>query len=375
MSYRKKYLKIAVLSVLVSLLAGAVVILILGKNPLSAYYNLLQGCGLAPKAKYAGGKSMFTDLSSYIDYLTPMLFAALSYAVAMRAGLFNIGISGQMLVAGFISSITIGYSTLSAPVAKPLVLLIGIVSGMAVGALIGFFKYRFNINEVVSSIMLNYIAEYVISFFIHVKYVDPVSRQSRNISDAARLTLHQIVIGGYKYDIPIGFVLALFAVFVLKFVFDRTVLGYELRAVGLNPTAARYAGIHVGRNLVLSMTISGALAGLAGVTYYLGYFASIQPRVLVSTGYDAIAVGLLGNNDPAGILAASFLIEIIGKGSTYMSSQAGLQSEIASVITGLILLASACNAFFMSRLDRREAAKEELRRKKEVNGSQKGERV
>jgi len=141
MSYRKKYLKIAVLSVLVSLLAGAVVILILGKNPLSAYYNLLQGCGLAPKAKYAGGKSMFTDLSSYIDYLTPMLFAALSYAVAMRAGLFNIGISGQMLVAGFISSVTIGYSTLSAPVAKPLVLLIGIVSGMAVGALIGFFKY------------------------------------------------------------------------------------------------------------------------------------------------------------------------------------------------------------------------------------------
>lgn len=375
MSYRKKYLKIAVLSVLVSLLAGAVVILILGKNPLSAYYNLLQGCGLAPKAKYAGGKSMFTDLSSYIDYLTPMLFAALSYAVAMRAGLFNIGISGQMLVAGFISSVTIGYSTLSAPVAKPLVLLIGIVSGMAVGALIGFFKYRFNINEVVSSIMLNYIAEYVISFFIHVKYVDPVSRQSRNISDAARLTLHQIVIGGYKYDIPIGFILAVLAVFVLKFVFDRTVLGYELRAVGLNPTAARYAGIHVGRNLVLSMTISGALAGLAGVTYYLGYFASIQPRVLVSTGYDAIAVGLLGNNDPVGILAASFLIEIIGKGSTYMSSQAGLQSEIASVITGLILLASACNAFFMNRLDRRQAAKEELNRKKEEGGIQKGERV
>ena len=362
MSYRKKYLKIAVLSVLVSLLAGAVVILILGKNPLSAYYNLLQGCGLAPKAKYAGGKSMFTDLSSYIDYLTPMLFAALSYAVAMRAGLFNIGISGQMLVAGFISSVTIGYSTLSAPVAKPLVLLIGIVSGMAVGALIGFF-------------MLNYIAEYVISFFIHVKYVDPVSRQSRNISDAARLTLHQIVIGGYKYDIPIGFILAVLAVFVLKFVFDRTVLGYELRAVGLNPTAARYAGIHVGRNLVLSMTISGALAGLAGVTYYLGYFASIQPRVLVSTGYDAIAVGLLGNNDPVGILAASFLIEIIGKGSTYMSSQAGLQSEIASVITGLILLASACNAFFMNRLDRRQAAKEELHRKKEEGGIQKGERV
>lgn len=105
---RKKYLKVAALSVLVSLLAGAVVILILGKNPLSAYYNLLQGVGLAPKAKYGGGQSMLTDLSSYIDYWTPMIFAALSYAVAMRCGLFNIGISGQMLIGGFTATVLVG---------------------------------------------------------------------------------------------------------------------------------------------------------------------------------------------------------------------------------------------------------------------------
>ena len=370
MKTKHRFLQVAVISVLLSLLAGAVVILILGKNPLSAYYNLLQGCGLAPKPKYAGGKSMLTDLSSYIDFLTPMIFAALSYAVAMRAGLFNIGISGQMLVGGFLASITVGYSTLSAPIAKPLVIVISVLGGTAVGALIGYLKYKFNINEVVSSIMLNYIASYVISFFIHTRFIDPVSRQSKTISDAARLTLHQVVIGGYKYDIPIGFAIAIVMVFLFKFIFDRTVFGYELKAVGLNRTAARYAGISVKRTIILSMTISGALAGLAGATYYLGYFASIQPKTLISTGYDAIAVGLLGNNDPVGILVASFLIQIIEKGSTYMSSQAGLESEIASVITGLILLFSACNTYFLGRMQEADSRRQEkmLRVKENTEG-------
>ena len=329
----KNFLKVAVISVLLSLLAGAVVILILGKNPLSAYYNLLQGCGLAPKAKYGGSQSQLTDLSSYIDYWTPMIFAALSCAFAMKAGLFNIGISGQMLTAGFIATITVGYAeNLPGPVAKILVVLIGAAAGMGVGALIGFLKYKFNINEVVSSIMLNYIAKYIISFFIQMYFIDPVSRH------------HQVDVGGYKYDLPIGFILALIATFVVKFVMDKTVYGYDIKAVGLNRTAARYAGIRVGRGIVSSMAISGLLAGIAGVTYYLGYFASIQPKVLISTGFDAIAVCLLGNSDPVGILVASFLIEIISKGSAYMSSQAGLESEIASVVTGLILLASACSA-------------------------------
>ena len=340
-------LYVALISVALALLIGAVVILALGKNPFSAYYNLLQGCGLAPKAKYAGGKSMLTDLSSYINYWTPMIFAALSVAVAYKAGLFNIGISGQMIVAAFISTITVGYSTMAAPLAKPLVVLISLAAGAAVGALIGFLKYRFNINEVVSSIMINYIAEYIISFFINSYFVDPVSRQSKEIGSAARLTLNQYPVGGYKYDLPIGFILAVVATLLIKFLLDKTVLGYELRAVGLNAKAAKYAGINVGRNMVLAMAISGALAGLAGATYYLGYYASIQPKTLPSTGFDAIAVCLLGGQDPIGIFIASFLIQIISKGTVYMSSQAGLESEIASVITGIILLSSACTAFYL----------------------------
>lgn len=340
-----QFITIPVFSIIVSLLVGAIVILLLGKNPVEAYGNLLQGSGLLMKEKYAGGKGMLTDFLSFVDYWTPMIFAALAVAVALKAGLFNIGVSGQMLAAGFVASVTVGYSTLAAPIAKPLVIIICLVVGSLVGGLIGFLKHKFNINEVVSSIMLNYIVQYVTAFFIYTKYVDPVSRQSKNIADAARLTLKNVEIGALKGDIPLGIILAVIVAFVIKYVFDKTTFGYEIKAIGFNTNASKYAGINVGKNMVIAMMISGGLAGLAGATYYLGYFCSMQPKVLAATGYDAIAVSLLGNSNPMGILASSFLINIINKGSTYMSSKAGLDAEIASVITGLILLFSACGAY------------------------------
>ncbi len=340
--------KTAVTCILAGLVIGAVIIAILGKNPFSAYYNLLQGCGLAPKGKYASGRGMITDLLDFIDSSTPMIFGALAVAVAMKGGLFNIGVSGQMLAAGFVSSVVVGYSSLSAPIAKPLVLLIGIVVGAMMGALVGFLKFKFNINEVVSTIMLNYIVSYVVSFLINTKYVDPVSRQSKNISASARLTLQNVEIAGYKCNIPLGFIIALLGAALVAFVLDRTVLGFELKAVGTARTAAKYDGIRVGKSLVATMAISGALAGMAGVTYYVGYFASIQPKVLPSIGYDAIAVSLVGNNSPLGIVLATLFLQIISKGSTYMSSRAGLESEIASVITAVILLSTTISSVYMN---------------------------
>ena len=333
--------KIPLLAILCSLVAGGVIIAVTGSNPFKAYYALLQGGGLAPKSSYASYKSMLTDFMSYVNYFTPMIFAALAVAVALRAGLFNIGVSGQMLAAGFTASIVAGYSSLNAVLAKPLVVIIGLIVGGLVGALIGFLKYRFNINEVVSSIMLNYTFQYVISFFINTFFVDPVSRQSKEISAASRLTLMDTMVGNLKMDIPL----------------EKTKLGYELKAVGYSRSAAKYAGIKVGRSMVLSMTISGALAGLAGVTYYLGYVGSIQPKVLISTGFDAIAVSLLGNNNPFGIVFSTMLITLISKGSTYMKSAAGVDAEIASVITGIILLFSACNAYIKWKMERNRREK------------------
>ncbi len=362
---RYQSVSVPLFAIALSLLAGAVVILFLGKNPLVAYQNLLQGSGLLPKPSYAGFKSMLTDFASFLNAWTPMLFASLSVAVALRAGLFNIGVSGQMLTAGFLTTLIVGYSSLAAPAAKPLVLIVGMLGGAAVGGLIGWLKHQFNINEVVSSIMLNYIAQYVISFFINTYYVNPVSRQSNAVSKAARLTLMDTPVGNLKMDIPLGIVLALLAAFLVKFLLDRTVFGYEIKCVGTSRNAARYAGIHVGRTMVASMVCSGALAGLAGVTYYLGYFGSIQPRVLAGTGFDAIAVSLLANSNPLGIIFSSFLVTIISKGSTYMNSSSGLESEISSVITGLILLFSACGAFIRYKVKEfQDEQKEETERGK-----------
>ena len=355
-------ISIPLVSIIISFIAAAIVILLIGKNPLDAFYNLLQGAGILPKPSYAGYKSMLTDFLSLLNAMTPLVFASLAVSVALRAGLFNIGVAGQMLVSGFFATIIVGYSGLDAVIAKPLVLLIGIIAGGLMGGLVGWLKYKFNINEVVSTIMLNYIAQYVISFFIQMFYIDPVSRQSQYISEAARLTLVNVEIANLKMDIPLGFILAIIVAILLKFVMDKTVVGFEIKAVGSNRKAAKYTGINVGKNTVLAMVISGGLAGLAGVTYYLGYYSSIQPKVLSSIGFDSIAVSLLGNSHPIGVIFSSFLVSTIEQGSTYMSSQSGIRAEIASVIIGLILLFSACGAYMkykVSRLKEKEVDRKE----------------
>ncbi len=356
---KRQSITIPLFAILLSLIAGALLMLILGKNPLEGYRSLLQGCGLLPKDKYAGGKGILTDFMSYLDIWTPMLFASLAVAVAFKAGLFNIGVSGQMLLGGFIASVTVGYSGLPAVLSKPLVIVVCVVVGALCGALVGLLKYRFNINEVVSTIMLNYIFQYIISFFILSFFVNNVTRQSETVDAAARLTLQDVKLGGVSVVIPLGFVLALVAVFALRYFIDRTRRGFELKAVGANRSAAVYAGINANRNIMLAMSLSGALAGLAGASYYLGYFASIQPKVLPSTGFDAIAVCLLGNSNPVGILAASFLVTIITKGSTYMNSSIGLPQEISSLITGLMLVFAACGVYIRARLKRAKSRQEQ----------------
>lgn len=360
---RRQRITIPIFAILLSLIASSVVLLILGKNPMEAFISLLQGSGILPKEAYAAKKSMLTDFLSLLNAWTPMIFASLSVAVAMRAGLFNIGVSGQMLCAGFIATVTVGYAeSLPGVVAKPLVVVIGLVAGAAVAAVIGFLKQKWNINEVVSAIMLNYIIRYVVSFFVKATINNPSTRQSWPVTDASRLSLMDTELGGLKMDIPLGIVLAVVAVLLVQFLFTKMKLGFELRAIGGNPVAARYAGVNVGRNTVLVMAISGALSGLAGVTYYLGYFGSIQPDVLISTGFDAIAVCILGNSNPIGIIFSSLLISVIDKGSTYLQSSVGVRQEIGALITGLILLFSACGAFIGYLVNRGRQREEDARK-------------
>ena len=347
---------VSLFSILLSLICASIILLILGKNPLAAFQSFLQGAGFWPKAKYGGGSGMLTDLFSFLNVLAPMILAALSFIVGFKAGLFNIGISGQMLAAGFLATSIVGYSDLYAVLAKPLVILIGILAGGALGAFVGFLKYKFNIHEVVSTIMINYIINYLTGFFINTYFADMLTRSMKICGSNARLTWTSVQLAGVKCDIPLGIVLAVAAAFVVKFIFDKTVFGFELRAVGMNPKCARYSGIKVGNRIIASMVISGMLAGLAGVTYYCGYYNTIVPKTLPDLGYDAIAVALLGNSSPIGAIFAGGLISIFQTGSNYMSSSLGVAKEIASLITGILLLFSACGGYFRylarRRLDR-----------------------
>lgn len=345
-SERKRNIFVPLIAILFSILTGSVVILLAGKNPIAAYSSLLQGSGILPKASYAGGTNQLTDLTGFLDILAPMIFASLAVIVALKAGLFNIGVSGQMLLGGFIASITAGYTVAPAPISKILVLLIGILIGAIVGAFIGFLKFKFNINEVVSCIMINYIISYITSYFINLYYLNPLSRQSEYILPNAALTIKGMNLNGAKVDFPIAIILAIITAFLVHAMLEKTSLGYEIKAVGANRNAAKYAGMNVGKTMITTMAISGALAGLAGVSLYLGYFTSIQPKVLSSIGFDAIATALLANVNSLAAIAASFLVTIFSKGAVYMSSKAGVVKELSGVVTSLILVFAAIATYF-----------------------------
>lgn len=336
----------SILTILLSLVVSSVLLLAMGKNPFTAYLSFLQGCGIIPKRSYGGGKSAFADFCTFLNLMAPLLLASLAFIVSSRAGLFNIGISGQMLAGGFLAIVLVGYADMSPWLAKPLVILIGIAGGALCGALVGFLKYKFNIHEVVSTILINYIINYLVGFFINGWYVDPLTRVMIVTSDASRMSWTDVVIGGAKCVIPLGLFLAIIATIFVKFLFDKTIFGFELQAVGMNNKCARYTGIKVGSRIVWSMVISGMLAGLAGVCYYLGFTNTIVPKTLCSMGYDSIAVSLLGNSTPIGVVFASFLITVFQNGTNYMSSSLGVPREIADLITGILLLFSACGGYF-----------------------------
>lgn len=338
---------VPIISILLSLIVASLLLAALGKSPVQGFSSFLQGCGLLPKPSYASGKGMITDFFSFLGILAPMILASLGIVMGLRANMFNIGVSGQMLSAGFLATVIIGYSGLDAVIAKPLVIVIGMVVGCLLGSFVGLLKYKFNIHEVVATIIIDYIINYIVGFFINSKFADPFTRASRACSDAARLTVNNVDLGGYKISFPFGIIVAIIAVILIKIFLDKTVAGFELKNVGLNKDCARYAGMNVNKNIMISMGMSGLLAGLAGVTYYLGYYNNIYPNTLSGMGYDAIAVALLGNSNPVGAVFGAFLITILQAGTIYMNSTIGVSKEISSVITGIILLFSACGGFLV----------------------------
>ncbi len=353
---------VSVISILLTLVTAGLLLLVMGRNPVTAFKAFLQGCGMIAKENYGGGSGMLSDLLDFLNYLTPLILASVAFIAAFKAGLFNIGISGQMLLAGFIATVLVGYNkALPAAVAKPLVLLTGLAVGALVGALVGYLKYRFNIHEVVSTIMINYIISYLTGFFINNGYVDMMTRNSRVCTTQARLTLTNVMIGGLKCKIPLGLIAAILVALAVAFLFRKTVLGFEIRAVGQNRRCSEYTGIRVDRTILLSMGLSGAIAGLAGVTYFLGFTNTMIPKALPGMGYDSISVALLGSGAPIGSIFAAVIVSIFQQGANYMSSRVGVAKEIASLITGILLLFASCGNYLKYRAARRLQQADDLR--------------
>ncbi len=267
---------------------------------------------------------------------TPYIFSGLAVAIGFRAGLFNIGAEGQFFI-GALCSAFIGYSIKGLPwfIHLPLALLAGAAGGAAWGAIPGYLKARFGAHEVVNTIMMNWIAfrlsDWLLSGPMQAAGFRPVTP---NVEVAAQLP--RLFPDPLRFNW--GFFLALAMAWLIYWILFKTTTGFEIRAVGANPDAAKYSGMSITRNIVLVMTISGALAGLAGSAQVLGVDYWVGQGFSSGYGFDAIALALLGKSHPLGIVLAGLLFGFLRSGAISMQSIARIPIDIISVIQGLVII-------------------------------------
>ncbi len=335
------------LALLTALVIGALVMLLAGDDVVAAYEGLFLGAFGSARA-----------WSTVVRNLTPLLLTGLSVAVAFKAGLFNIGASGQYLM-GAISAVAIGINFPGLPIFihLPLAMLAGIGGGLLWGAIPGALKAYTGAHEVITTIMLNYVAANFAGWTVSGDgpLRDPTSgaiSETPDVLMSARIPF----IFDRPYNVHWGIPLAiLVAVFVWWLIY-KTTLGFEIRTVGQNVKAARYAGIRVNWTIILTMSIAGALAGLAGAIETLGLIHRFAPEFGGGVGFDGITVALLGQTNPLGIILASFLLGALDAGAARMQFDSGVAADIIQVIQALVLTFVAAPAIirWIFRLHLRE---------------------
>lgn len=325
----------SILAVVLGLIAGAILMFAIGSNAVEGYSYLFRGALVN-----------FKRFGDTLATATPLILTGLSVGFAFKTGLFNIGTPGQMLFGGFCASV-LGLTYVDT-MSRPILLLVMIVAGGLAGALWAFvpglLKAKFNVNEVVSSIMMNWICYWIVYYAVPAYFKGSSETESKSISAAASLKtkwMTDLFNGSY---INLGLLVAIAAVIVIWFILNKTVLGYELKAVGFNKSAAEYAGMSVNRNIVFSMMIAGGLSGLAGVAQYVGNASNIQIGVMPSQGFDGIAVSLLGANNPVGILISALFFGILYSGKGFMNANTSIPPEIADTIIATIIYFAAISA-------------------------------
>jgi ABC-type uncharacterized transport system permease subunit len=339
-------------SVVLAFVIGGVIVAVTGSDPFVAYSGLLcGGFGIS----CSQGENPALQISNTIVLLTPLVMTGVAVALPFRANLFNIGAEGQLL-AGAMACTAIGikFASWPAPILLPMVLIGGMVAGALWAGVAGVLKATVGAHEVVTTIMMNYVAQWLLRYLIIGGPLQLASGTSKSSPIGAGAQLATILpndnslsifgLPSSVYRVHTGLFIALIAVAVFAVLLWRTTLGYEIRAVGQSPRAARYAGVNVPRTIIVTMLIAGAFSGLAGAIQIAGVDHNLTDKYFSdTTGFDAIAVALLGLGSAFGIVLASLLFGALHAGGAVMQADAGISSNLVLVLQALILFSIAGN--------------------------------
>lgn len=333
-----------ILAIVLGIIIGSIILLISGTNPVEAYKVIFLG---------AFGKPKY--ISWTIVKAVPLILTGLSVAFAFNTGLFNIGAEGQYIV-GSIGALVVGLLLDLPPVVHGLVaLFVGALCGYLWGAIVGILKAKFQVNEVISSIMMNWIGFYLSNYLLSFPILRSIEsdnsypiKQSASIkiagvwkmskSGRAYLAQHKFLKDILNPPLNFGIIIAIVAAIVVWYILKKTTLGYELRAVGFNEKAAEYGGIDINKSIVKSMGIAGILAGLAGAITVLGVSGDIGIMAAQEGyGFDGMAVALIAGNNPLGTIPAALLYAGLTYGGGKLTT-IGTYSEVVNIIIGIMIL-------------------------------------
>ncbi|TCZ75602.1 ABC transporter permease [Paenibacillus albiflavus] len=318
---------VPIVSILIGLLLGAIVMLIGSYNPILAYASLFE---------YVFGS--MNSIGEMIRQMTPLIFTGLAVAFAFRTGLFNIGAEGQFMM-GMLGATFVGV-TFQMPwfLHVPLALIVGGVMGGLWGVIAGYLKAQRGVHEVISTIMLNWIALYLGNYIVKKFFLEPNQMRSKYIADSSWLNSSTVTSWFDGARIHFGILIAIALAVVFYIVLWRTKQGYELRAVGINPHASEYAGVNVKANIVKAMFYSGIFAGVGGVCEILGVF-HYQAVNSAFPGYGmlGIAVALIGRNSAIGTVLGALLLAVFTYGAAGIKFGAGVPEELINIVVAIVI--------------------------------------
>lgn len=322
-------------AVAIALVLCAVAMLVAGVSPLDGFSALLGGAlGGAP------------EIAETLTQTTFLLFPALGVCVAFRAGLFNIGAEGQLLIGGLLAGAVGARLILPGEIAIPLILLAGIVGGGIWGAIAGVLKARFGANEVIATLMLNFIAAFLASYLVRGPLKSPLATGAETAPLPPGSWLPALI---PDTRLSIALLIAIALAIVLQFALRRTVFGYELRAMGEAPEAARRNQVNIARLTWLALSLSGGIAGLGGAAIVSGELHRFNTELSPGYGFTAIAVALVGDLNPLWICVAAFGFGVLEAGGLAMQASAQVPKDAIHLIEGIIVLILSARRYITTR--------------------------